>query len=177
MKNTLLKITTISTIALMASAMSSAEGLYSSINIGQSDLGNDYDKSTSWSIATGYEITPNFAAEIAYQSLGSADASRNLMEDGELEMEGFGFSLVGAFPVADQVDIFGKVGVLAWDAEFTGTTEDGNRFKEEEDDSDLTLGFGAKYKIDETFAVKAEYQRIDGDEAIHTYSVGASIHF
>ena len=64
-------------------------------------------------------------------------------------------------PVADNLEAFGKAGMIAWDSDGTDSG------------TDFLLGAGATYKMDENWGVRGEYERIGGDIKANMYSVGA----
>lgn len=70
----------------------------------------------------------------------------------------FIFSGVGYFPLANYVDLYGKVGLNLW-----GTSVDllGANY-EGEDGIDIALGFGLNFKATDQFIIRAEYQILPG---------------
>lgn len=89
------------------------------------------------------------------------------------EMTGVSLAAVPSWPVNDRFSIFGKVGLMAWDADvaeaFDGFPIDSLS------DRDLLTGVGLRYTFPSGFGVAAEYQQFDLD--VGATSLGASWRF
>ena len=134
--------------------------------------GND----TALKIFGGYRFNDNFAIEAFYTDFGEPD-------DWPLSIEAsaFGASVVGIIPVAQQFELFGKIGLAAWDADFIdpfGTYSD--------DGSDLTYGIGGAFIINQQASIRVEWEFYDieadiGAGAFDTetdmLSIGAQVNF
>jgi hypothetical protein len=123
---------------------------------------------TSWKVFAGYMFNENIGAEIGYHDMGSPDDSG--FEVSELTV--FTTQVIGVLPLG-QFDLFAKVGLGYYDAEFeyaTGSTPTRNGIE-------LASGFGARYNFG-NFAIRAEAEVIDVDFGdLYNLSVGAQYRF
>ena len=123
---------------------------------------------TSWKVFGGYMFNENIGAEIGYHDMGSPDDQGNEVS----ELTAFTSQVIGVLPLG-QFDLFAKVGLAYYDAEFefaTGGTPTRNGIE-------LASGFGGRYNFG-NFALRAEAEVIDvefGD--LYNVSVGAQYRF
>lgn len=118
---------------------------------------------TNWKVFGGYKITPNIAVEGGYYKIINVEE-----DDVSLSVTGLGLMGVASLPVSDDVEIFGKAGVMNMKAKA--------RIEEESDsasDSNLLIGAGGTFKVDDNWGIRGEYEHIGGDLPINMYSVGA----
>lgn len=144
-------------------------GLYLGIGVGYSDLefdnpplgvsGGDF----AYKILGGYRFTPGFlpwgmtvALEAAWLDLGEATDDLPGAEFG-LSLDGLEGNLVAYLPLTRNIDLFGKAGVMRWDAELSvnGATVDDN------DGTDLTGGIGLALQTGGAFGAQLEIQGYD----------------
>lgn len=148
-------------------------GGYIGGSVGMSDASDGFDDGTSFALTAGYEINPNFALEASYVDLG--DMEDDIAPVWTISADGFNFSAIAKAPVAESVELFGKVGLFVWDAT---VEEDGYGELGSEDGTDISLGFGVAAEVMPNLSVVAEYQRFkieDGD--VNNYSIGAKYKF
>ena len=114
---------------------------------------------------------PNWGIEAFYADLGEFTAKGTVLgvpaSAIDAEIDGFGISAVGTWPIDDKFSVFGKVGVFIWDLDVSGTLGGAPIGSIADDDgSDLTYGIGAHYSFNETFAIRVEWERFDdiGDD-------------
>lgn len=140
------------------------------------------DSDTAFKIYGGSKINPNFAFEVAYIDMGEAVAS-DRFDTLTSEVTAFNFSALGIIPVSQTVDLFGKVGLLFWDAKISINGSLNGSISE--DGTDIGFGFGANFAVNEKFSIRAEFQKFPnigdddtiGESAITMLSVGAIISF
>lgn len=141
--------------ALITSAPVMAQGGFIGASIGGSyvevDAADFKGGDTAFKIFGGYRINTNFAIEAFYTDAGEPD-------DGPLSVDvsAFGASVVGILPVGGQFELFGKLGLAAWDADFkdpSGTFPD--------DGTDLTYGVGGAWILNQQVSIRAEWEFID----------------
>lgn len=127
-------------------------------------------KSTGWKLFGGYKLSPNLAVEGGYYSLGTAKEEVQPGTTAEVSASGVGMTGVASYPVADEVDMFAKGGIMMWEAEgkVTGFPT------QKEDGTDLLLGVGAAYKLDNNWGIRGEYEHVGGDLKANMYSIGAT---
>ena len=148
---------------------------YVGASVGQADI-EDVDD-TSIKIFGGYK-SGNFGFEAAYHDLGKQSETDPFLGTASIEVTGIELSAAGYLPASNSFDLFGKIGLFIWDADFSLTgfpsvSEDGN---------DLVFGFGAQFKPSQQFSIRAEYQiteiGLDGiDLDTDILSIGAALHF
>jgi len=137
-------------------------GWYAGASVGQSKLkdacsgiGSCDDKDTAWRILGGYQINRNFAAELGYHDLGKATAGSSTLKANAWELVA-----IGAFPVANQFSVYGKLGGYRGEAKAAGTKET---------NTDLTYGLGVQYDFSRNLGVRGEWQRykdLGGDSIV-----------
>ena len=114
------------------------------------------DEADGYKIFGGARINPNLAFEASYLDMGEATASNNV-NNRTLGVTGLNFSAIGIYPLSKSFELFGKVGLMFWEAESTLTGVGSSTVKV--NDSDLNFGFGATYNVNKTFGLRAEYER------------------
>jgi len=180
----------VTTMALTSNVIAETNP-YAGLSFGQSKV-NDFcdgfsgvscdDSDTSLKIFGGAKFNKNFAFEAAYIDLGEAIVTDNI-DTFTAEATGFNFSAVGIIPVSESVDIFGKVGMLFWDLKLalSGTFTDSLS----EDGNDISFGFGADFDVNESFSIRAEFEKFNsigkesttGESSVTLISLGAVFSF
>ena len=131
------------TMSAGAIAQQQMSGWYIGGDIGQSDVGPEDD--TSFRFFGGYQINRNFSAEVGYGML---------FDKGGVEISSLEISALGKFPLTNNFSIFGKLGFASTTVEFLGF---------DDDDTDLTYGFGVQYDVNRNFAVRGMWQQYKQD--------------
>ena len=151
----------------LAASAGTESGFYVGAGLGQASVGDiDADAlgevnfdgdDTGWKIFGGYNfgLFPliDLAIEGGYVDFGKPD-------DGGLEVDANGldiFGLVGAN--IGPVGVFGKVGVINWDADLSAEGESAS-----DDGTDPAYGIGARLKFG-SVEVRGEYELFDVDAA------------
>lgn len=109
--------------------------------------------SSAWKLFGGYQFNDMFGLEGNYTNFGE-------------DVTGLGLAGVAAMPVGEQLEVFGKAGVMKWTDESVSGTE--------RSDSDMLLGIGASYIMDDNWGIRGEYETVDGDIDASMYSIGAT---
>lgn len=164
-------------------AFSAGEGFYVGGSAGRVDardacdglvdvnfVGSCDSTDTGWKIFGGYQFTPNFEAEAFYADLGDTSANgtiQGLPATANVEIDGFGISAIGIFPIGDKFDVLGKLGFLRWDIKSSATVGS-NSASLEANGTDIMFGIGARYSFSERFAIRVEWERFNdvGDDNI-----------
>jgi opacity protein-like surface antigen len=96
---------------------------------------------------SGLELDFSFAS---YDWTGVSNATHNVFN---MTIAGIGY-----VPVADSVDLFGKVGMNIWSTtvDFIGSTYDGD------DSIGLSIGGGIDFELSSRTHIRAEYQMLNG---------------
>lgn len=116
------------------------------------------DADYGYKIFGGSRVTPNLAFEASYMDMGDATAS-NTVNIRTLGVTGLNFSVLGIWPASKSFELFGKAGLMFWEAESVLTTAPGGSSTVTVNDSDINFGFGANFNVNETFALRAEFER------------------
>lgn len=161
-------------LAVVASAPARSDtGLYFGGSIGNATFDGSApgtsvsfdDSDTAYKLYAGFRIISLLAIEGGYVDFGEPSS-------GATSVELTGWDLFGVLnlPIGP-VNLFGKAGYFAWDADFSGATSIN------ESDSDPAYGVGAALRLG-GFGVRAEYEifEVSGDD-IQMYSLGAEIYF
>lgn len=121
----------------------------------------------NWKVFAGYDITSNLAVEAAYH---------NIIKDtgpSPYKIQATGMSASGLYnvPVAENLKVFGKAGVMAWS--LTDEHEGYYSYFYDKEGTDFLLGAGATYKLNENWGIRGEFEQIGGPLDAQMYSVGA----
>lgn len=123
---------------------------YVGASIGQVDIdGFEDDGETSFTLYGGAYINKHFGVEAGYGDFGDFDGT---------EVDGFYIAAVAKYPVANKVEIFGRLGVLSWNADHGSSETDG---------SDTLFGVGVAYQVNKQMKVVLDYNtvEVDNDDA------------
>lgn len=152
---------------------------------------NSVDTSdTGYKLFGGYRITPNVGVELYYANLGDstfrgrAGAQVDHWCTGrvasEIEVDGFGVSLLGNVPVSRNFNVYGKFGLYAWDWDARESDSCGT-FRDSESGTELAFGAGVSYQINYLTSVHLEWERyndvldsLSGEFDVDFYSIGLS---
>ncbi|MEE8524173.1 MAG: outer membrane beta-barrel protein [Thermoanaerobaculia bacterium] len=89
------------------------------------------------------------------------------------DVTGLSFAVVPRYPFNDRFSVYGKVGVIDWDADVSEAFS--GRAVDSFSDRDLLTAVGLQYTFPIGFGVLAEYQQLDFD--VSSTSLGASYRF
>jgi OOP family OmpA-OmpF porin len=153
------------TLSAGALAQGMDTGWYVGGSIGQADL--DIDEDTAWKISGGYQLNRNFSVELGYTNLGEVSV-------GPVEVEATAWEVIGVgkLPVANQLSVYGLIGIAMVEAEasFMGISAS-------DDSTELTFGVGAQYDFSRNVGLRAQWQRYGADEDIDVISLGVVVKF
>lgn len=117
--------------------------------------GGDFDDDTDLVEGQiGYHFTPAFALEAGYIDFGDF-GDRNV----EADADGWTAAAVLRFALTDTTALYGKVGMLFWDADVRSADE----VSEAVDDSDLFYGAGVDFRFSPLLSLLVEYVRYEID--------------
>jgi OOP family OmpA-OmpF porin len=182
-----------------AQAQQSAAGFYVGGSLGQSSFDKEIVRElltsgrvdtsdTGFKVFGGYQFNRNFGLELAYVDLGKASYSGSFVlpppngqtisvTGANVEVTGVNLSAVGAWPVATNFDVFGKIGFLSWEDKASGLA-DGAPFSDKIDGTDLSFGFGASWHLTRNVRLRVEWERFRVDDTdADLFSVGAVYRF
>lgn len=145
----------------------------SDIDAGEGSAGGTFDDDSAFfSLGVGYRVTENIAFELSYNNFGEAeyryseaDAFYDLNGKETLELDAVSVAAVGILPLSPSFQLFGKIGLDLWDAEwkdrFTGMDADGDfsgSDKLSDDGADLFYSVGAAFNVSSNTDIFVEYQ-------------------
>lgn len=111
---------------------------------------------------TAYLATPDFPVVPPFPGADYA-----------LKLDGFDAYLMGFWPLNQDLEVFGKVGMAWWDSRITVNSPDMDPV-EEADGSDLAFGLGFNYLTTGPFQVRLELQVLDTEVTDLNWNVMAS---
>jgi len=182
-------------VLMSAQAMAAETGFYAGVGGGVFGVDADVDldeeitssfdeDDTGFRAFGGWNFTKNFAAELGYLDGGTANGTIGDIDvdgaeaDIDLDASGVDLSFVGTLPLGDRFFVFGRAGLIAWDADLDAviTFDDGEGGTETEEISasdsgeDPLYGAGFGVNFGENAAVRVEYTfydlgDVDGDFA------------
>ena len=139
-----------------AQATESTAGPYAGAGVGFShfsigDTHLDVDKSNfGFNVYGGYRFNDIVAAEVGYAKLGDIDIKGPGVQ-ASVKTAMISASALAYVPVADNTEVFGRVGVAHTRAKLLGERESG---------TSALLGVGAEYAINKSVSVRAEVQYV-----------------
>jgi OOP family OmpA-OmpF porin len=157
------------------------KGWYVGGSLGQSEAQGDCPagftcdfKDTAWKLFGGYRIHRNFAAELFYANLGEIRVSTGPVS-ATGKTTSFGIAALGIFPVGEQFELFGKLGIASSDQKVSATGP-GATISDSGSGTDILFGVGASYNFSRSFALRAEWERFN-DSEINVMSIGVQYKF
>ncbi|GFE81692.1 hypothetical protein GCM10011487_36920 [Steroidobacter agaridevorans] len=165
-------------LAVSGSVFAADNGIYLGGSVGQANLkvdnlgglsAADFDgDDTAFKVIAGFRPLDWFAVEASYVDFGNPDATV-LGERFEAEADGISAFAVGFFALGP-VDIFGKLGGINWDSNFSGGLES--------DGTDFAYGVGAQFRF-LSLSVRAEYEGFDLSDVddLNMISIGLTYTF
>lgn len=138
---------------------------YGALDTGRLFLNNTSQQTTSNNafpnpgalrIVGGYRYSPMLAAELGYTLIGNSEII-SAFEKVTLQSTALQVSAVGTYPVDDEFDLFGKLGLSMNSNKLTGT---GTASGLNTDNSSTTLmyGIGAQYHTSQKFSIRVQYE-------------------
>lgn len=134
-------------------------------------------KDSSFGMAAGYRLTPNFAVEAGYMDLGTVTyrndsfgtnlAQNNIQEPWQQKIEsttsGLSLSALGIWPITYSWELYGRAGVLVASNKLDIFVTDffGAASPTASDSSfEFLAGFGASMSFAEVYGLRLEFQRV-----------------
>jgi outer membrane immunogenic protein len=138
---------------------------------------------TSFKFYAGKRLYENLGFEVTYLDLGKLDNDRGLVTT-TAESTGFNFSLLGIIPFDDFGYLYGKVGFMAWQTDYT-RADNGSKTSSNDDGTDFTYGLGYAFSIQDKYELRLEFERLNelddnfdsGGAYITNFSLTGGINF
>jgi OOP family OmpA-OmpF porin len=140
-----------------------------------------------WKLQLGYQMTPTWALEGGYTSLGEADyitSNPTYTARGTRKANLINLDLVGRMQINPSFSFLGRIGGYYWRTEadlpfaagLSRVTDTGTDFK---------IGAGLQYDFTRNFALRGEFERFNGigksstagDSKVNLFSIGAVLKF
>lgn len=134
---------------------------------------------TAFEIGAGFAFSPNFSIEASYHDFGEpygyvgcpvevlciaiVPFSREAVA-----VDGWSVALRGAYPISERLSVFGRLGVLSWDASAISQSLNASG-------TDLLYGAGIATDLNDRFALQLSYEKADVD--IETIKAGVRWRF
>jgi OOP family OmpA-OmpF porin len=158
----------LSFLSLLPQQLRAAEGeVYGGIGLGYSTFKIDSVNFEGSSYATrqflGLRYGDYLALEAGYINFGKVK-DRVVVQDGQpslvqsVQTSGYNVSLVGRYPLDEELAAFGKLGMIKWDTETTLSTFD---LAEKTSGNDLIWGLGLDYRGSGRIHVRVEAEFVD----------------
>ncbi len=169
-------------------------GPYGGFSAGNVRLDNDLDdlnlgfdaEDAGFSAYLGYQFTPGLAVEASYNDFGEfSELSEVTLIPTRFDAEVQGVDVFAVLKIPlGPLDVYGKAGVIFWDAEttaFANSSPTGPRLLSRFDDTGTNFAFGggAEVFITDDLSLRGEIEWFDLEDAgtVSALSVGLSFHF
>lgn len=139
------------------------------------------DRRLGYGIGLGYELTSNWAVELAYLDLGQVDVDFTSTQDIDLANvhpesgDGFTLSVLYKHLLDAKTNLRVRFGAFDWNADYHTTQGNGSSTGTDSDSgTDLYWGAGLDHQITDELTLTGEIQRFDFDRDDTTYlTIGA----
>ena len=133
------------------------------------------DERTGASVGGAYAFNRYFSVHAAYADFGEHFATDCpapqvcVIENvDQVDVKTLSVAAVGTWPVTPVIELFGKIGLASWDADFT-------RFRDESD-RNVLYGAGIGARITPNWRVSLQYEKVD-DFDLDSIGLGLSYRF
>ena len=142
------------------------------------DVGSFDDDEVGYKLFGGYRFhsMDNFldyvAVEASWQKPREFGDDVDDVDDVAIDVDGYTFEVLGIFPTAHEVEIYGKLGYYDFDihVDAMGISADGS-------DDGLTAGIGMMAEAFPNITMRLEFNWFDVDDSAWTVGFGAQWHF
>lgn len=144
-------------------------GFYVGAGVGSMsvDVGDFSGDDTAFKVFGGWDFNQYIGGELEYIDGGTAEDL-----GGKVDVTGFNASLKGAYPFTEQFSVFGKIGMIFWDADASAGGISGSDSGE-----DFSWGVGAAYDFTDNFGGRIEYQGFEIQDTDTVDLISASVVF
>jgi OOP family OmpA-OmpF porin len=173
----------VSLILLVGPINAHAGDFYLGASVGNATLDDDFDglnvddNTTAFRIVAGWKLNDFFSLEGGYNDFGDFKQSFNDvngLNTATLSADGFIFGAKGRVPVSERFALTGRAGMFFWD----GNAEVNNVSQATPDDSNLYLGVGANFSLNEKLQLTGDWTRYELESAVSgVFSLGLQYHF
>ncbi len=141
------------------------------------------DNDVAYKAYGGYRILKFLAVEAGYVNFGNPQwLERNVQgfrERADVNIKGWDAFVVGILPVGNVVDIYGKLGVFAWDTQIESFLQGDVVYTESSTGTDTVYGFGIGFWVGPNVTLRGEGEWFEiGDYgSVALYSVNVTYTF
>lgn len=171
MKNLKLLLLAVLLVGFTSSAAMAEEGkVYAAVDYGQANVpdgcvgvpssGSCNSTTTAYRFGLGFQFDKNVGFEVGYLNAGKIAAkytTSGVPVTADATMSGFQFSAIGAYPISNEVALFGKAGFASITGKST-VSASGVTITNEQGNSNFTFGFGARFKANEKIAIRVTFE-------------------
>jgi hypothetical protein len=179
-------------LGLVPVCASTTAGCYQDTQPPPVGVGSDPDfagSDVTYNFVAGWMFNQNIGIEVGYIDFGQATDDLKLPDacgnfgcssrqwTSELQRNGFQAFLIGSAPLNDSVDVYGKVGMINWDADYQGYERSelyasgfplpiqNEEINGSDDGTDMAGGFGINLRTDSPFSLRADFTYYDFDDS------------
>lgn len=158
-------------LAILSSTAVAADRapIYVGADFGTTKIDNVDDRSSSYGIFAGYQLSPQFAIEAGFRRLADYDL-RVGTANGDVTLDQTALSVIGTLPLSSGFNVYGRLGYnhLKAKASLAG-------FGGSDSESGVLYGIGLGYTFSDTVSGRVEIQRPSSDSS--NLSAGISFAF
>ncbi|MEQ1814016.1 MAG: outer membrane beta-barrel protein [Candidatus Nitrotoga sp.] len=159
-------------VSVSGSAWATEVGqFYGAVDVGQGTLKDSCggelpgetcdDTDVAFRGALGYQAHPNVAAEVSFAQYGKTKFNSPGVGNVEAKASGFQLAAIGSYPVADAFSVTGKLGLAITKGEIEVNVIGFGSASFDDSTTSLVWGIGGLYNINQSIAVRAQYESID----------------
>ncbi len=183
-------------LGLVPVCESTTAGCYQDTQPPPVGVGGDPDFSgsdVSFNFVAGWMFNQNIGLEIGYIDFGTATDDLGLPQScatfgcssrqwtSEIERDGWQLFLIGNLPLNDSFDLYGKLGVIDWNADYAGYERSelyasgpplgaqNAAIRTSDDGTDLAAGFGINMHTNSPLSLRADFTYYDMDNTDFVY--------
>jgi opacity protein-like surface antigen len=148
--------------------------------------GADADSSMGFNFVGGLGLNEYFGIELGWMYLGESDIKIDDVDyDDEWEGLETSFSTSGltlgiraSIPINEQIALYVRPGIYRWKSKFEASYEGQSESETSDTESDMYLGFGMKFQVNNNFLLGGEFTHITlEDESANRFGVTAGFTF
>jgi OOP family OmpA-OmpF porin len=170
-------------LSLAPGAAVAGEGFYAGASIGKASLDDDFDgldiddDTTAYRIVGGWWVNHFFALEAGYHDFGDFEQSftiNGVPNKAKLSADGYTLGLLGSYPLANRISVFGRAGAFFWD----GEAQINRVSQASPQETNPYLGLGISYAMTNSFSVNGDWSHYElEDTSSDVFSIGLQFRF
>lgn len=167
-------------VVLLAGIGVADAGIFFGASVGDTKLTSDeanFDaNATGYKVFAGFTFMKFVGLEASYVDFGEPEDEISPGSDLTVDVTGWDVFVKGILPIGDHFDLFGKAGIVVWDAEQTLSGITGSA---SDDGNDPVYGVGMTFRFAKVVGIRLEYERFDIEDTddVDMASAGIEIKF